>query len=121
MDTKKKILVVDDDENLRTVLLDKLEAAGLSGTGAANGEEGLKQALALHPDVILLDVMMPKMNGWQTLEALRADAWGKTARVVMLTSMDDANDVAKALSKGVHEYFAKTKFSPDDLVKLVMA
>jgi DNA-binding response OmpR family regulator len=119
MDNKKKVLIVDDDDNLRNVLLDKLSAAGFEASGAIDGADGLKMALDNHPDVILLDVMMPKMDGWQTLNMLRADEWGKTARVIMLTSLDNTDNIAKAVEKRTYEYIIKTDINLDQVVKRV--
>jgi DNA-binding response OmpR family regulator len=106
--TKKKVLVVDDDSNLRNVLVDALKIAGFDVTEAENGEVGLKVATETHPDVIMLDVMMPKMNGWQMLERLRMDAWGKEAKVIMLTSLGEMNDIAHAVDKKVFTYIVKS-------------
>ena len=115
----KKILIVDDDENLQAILKDKLTDSGFDAIGAMNGEDGLKKALELHPDIILLDVLMPKMNGWEMLEKLRKDAWGKSANVIMLTVLDSADDIARAMEKGSFRYFLKTNCNPDDIVRQV--
>lgn len=120
MEKIKTVLIVDDDENLRTVLTDKLEASGFTVDKAMDGEQGLAKALKQHPDVILLDVMMPKMNGWETLDALRADPWGRTARVIMLTVLEDTTDVAKAVGKGSYEYLLKTNYNLDEIVSRVL-
>ena len=117
--TKKKILVVDDDDNLRTVLVDKLNLAGFETTGVVNGEEGLKMAFASHPDLILLDVLMPVLGGWDMLAQLRTDEWGKAAKVVMLTVLDELDSVAKAVEGGSTRYIVKTEHSLDDIVKQV--
>ena len=106
--TKKKILVVDDDDNLRNILIDAITNAGFDVAGAANGEEGLQKALESHPDAIMLDVMMPKMNGWQVLDKLRADEWGKKAKVIMLTSLGQMENVAQAMDKKVLTYIVKS-------------
>lgn len=118
---KKKALFVDDDENLRTVAADKLAATDVEVATAADGAAGLAKALEWHPDIVFLDIMMPVMDGWQVLDKLRADAWGKTARVVMLTSLDGETEIARALEHGIHEYVAKNKLDLDDLVKMVVA
>lgn len=115
-DNKKRILVVDDDSNLRNVLIDKLSIAGFEVFGAENGEEGLKKALELHPDLMLFDVIMPKMNGWDLLRTLREDKWGKDARVIMLTVVEDADSVARAMEGGSFVYLIKTDHSLDDIV-----
>ncbi len=90
----KKVLiveVVDDEAPERSALRDKLTQSGFSILEAKDGEEGLKIALREHPDVILLDIVMPKMDGMVVLHKLRQDEWGKKASVIILTNYD-AND-----------------------------
>jgi CheY-like chemotaxis protein len=113
---KLKILVVDDDDNLRLVLVDKLNISGFEVMSAANGKEGLQKALALHPDVILLDVLMPVMNGQEMLKKLREDEWGKNVKVIMLTVVEDAGVIARAVEDGSLAYLIKTDQSIDDIV-----
>lgn len=121
MDTnqKKKVLVVDDDNNLRTVMIDALTASGFEPIGAINGEEGVKKALEIHPDVIMLDVMMPKMNGWQVLDAIRVDPWGKKARVIMLTSLGQMDNVAHAVDQKVFTYIVKSDLNLNNIADIV--
>jgi two-component system, OmpR family, phosphate regulon response regulator PhoB len=116
---KKLVLIIDDDDNLRTVLLDKLSASGFNVEQATDGEDGLKKALAFHPDVILLDVMMPKMNGWDVLESLRKDDWGKSAKILLLTVLDDFNSVSRGLEKEANGYLVKTQLSLDEIVEQI--
>ena len=118
---KKKVLVVDDDENLRLVLLDKLNMSGFYAIGAPNGEEGLEKALKLHPDVTLLDIMMPVMNGWDMLKKLREDEWGKKAKVIMLTVVEDTEAIARAVEDGSFAYLIKTNESTDEDIEKVKA
>ncbi|CAN5140935.1 hypothetical protein BH11PAT3_BH11PAT3_3550 [soil metagenome] len=118
---KKKVLVVDDDNNLNTVLVDMLNLSGFEATGAADGVEGLEKALAIHPDVIFLDLMMPKMGGWETLDKLREDAWGKTAKVIILTALENENYIAKGMEKNINGYLMKTSQGLEDIVKQVEA
>ena len=121
MDTeqKKKVLVVDDDDNLRNILKDALGAAGFAADGAADGEEGLKKAIETHPDVIMLDVMMPKMDGWQMLEKLRADVWGSKAKVIMLTSLGQMDNIAHAVDKKVFTYIVKSDLDLSNIAETV--
>lgn len=118
-ENKKKVLVVDDDENLRTVLLDKLNLSGFEAIGAVNGKEGLEKALKLHPDIILLDVLMPIMSGWETLGNLRKDEWGKKAKVMMLTVIEDAESIAQAVEGQSVAYLLKTEETMDEVVEKV--
>jgi DNA-binding response OmpR family regulator len=116
---KKKILVVDDDENLRTVLVDKLEISGFDALGAKDGQEGLDKALTNHPDMVILDGMMPRLTGWQVLEKLRQDTWGKDVKVIMLTAVEDFEKMAKAMEGGSCQYLVKTNYSLDEVVKKI--
>ncbi len=118
---KKKVLVVDDDDNLRRVLTDKLSASGFDVSNASNGEEGLEKALEIHPDIILLDVMMPIMNGQVMLAKLREDEWGEKAKVIMLTVIEDSEVIAQAVVDGSLAYLIKTDQSMDDVVERVKA
>ena len=116
---KKNVLVIDDDDNLRTVLIDKLNMSGFYAVGASNGEEGLKKALKTHPDVILLDIIMPILNGWEMLKELRKDEWGKGAKVIMLTVIENTEAVARAVEDDSLAYLIKTNESMDDVVEKV--
>ena len=117
--SKKKVLVIDDDDNLRNVLMDALNASGFESTGAASGEEGLKTALESHPDAVILDVMMPKMDGWQVFDKLRADEWGKKAKIIMLTSQGQMENVARAVEKKAFNYIVKSDLNIDNLAGIV--
>jgi DNA-binding response OmpR family regulator len=119
--SKKRVLVVDDDDNLRNILIDALAGAGFEAKGASNGEEGLKVALESHPDAMMLDVMMPKMDGWQVLEKLRADSWGKGAKVIMLTSLGQMDNIAHAVDNKVFNYIVKSDLNLDNLANTVNA
>lgn len=113
--SKKKVLVVDDNRELCDLLADGLTGESIEVEQAYDGEEGLAAALKGHPDLILLDVLMPKMNGWEMLEKLRADEWGKRAQVVMLTNVGDMESISKAVDRGTFEYLIKTELDMEDI------
>lgn len=115
-DQKKIILVIEDEEPLRRVLKDILTVEGYSIIETKDGVEGLEMALKEHPDLILLDIVMPKMNGLEMLKQLRTDEWGKTAPVIVLTNLSDNEDVAKAMEIGAFEYFVKTDIKIDEVI-----
>ncbi len=115
----KKVLVVDDDTKLREALLTALEAAGLSVLEAADGAEGLAMALKYKPDLTLLDIMMPKMNGHEVLNELRKDVWGKTAEVLLLTSLDDVDNIATGVGAKSDDYIIKSNVSLEEITKKV--
>jgi len=89
---KKTILIVEDEGSLRGVLDDKLISSGFDVLEARNGLEGLTTALAKHPDLILLDLSMPKMDGMTMLRELRKDAWGKAVPVIIMTNLPSEDE-----------------------------
>lgn len=116
---EKKILIVEDETPLRNALGDKLNRAGFSVLEARNGEEGLEVATREHPDLILLDVVMPVMSGMAMFKQLRQDAWGKSAKVIMLTNLNDADNIAGAMEQGSYDYFIKSDWKIEDIVQKV--
>ncbi|MBN2094202.1 MAG: response regulator [Candidatus Zambryskibacteria bacterium] len=116
---QKTVLIIDDDSNLRKVLVDKLSLSGFKVVGAGDGEEGLNKALEIHPDIILLDILMPKMDGWAVLGSLRSDEWGKNAKIIMLTAVEDAKAVAKAVEDGSFSYIIKTENSMNEMIEKI--
>jgi len=113
---KKKILIVDDNEGLKNVLIDKFNYCGFEAIGAEDGQVGLEKALELHPDIILLDVVMPKMGGMEVLKELRKDGWGKNVKVMILTLVNEPEYMADAVESNILGYFVKTEVNLDKLV-----
>ncbi len=93
--------------------------SGFEVLEAKDGEEGLEQCLKHHPDIVLLDIMMPMMNGIDMLKRLREDAWGRTAQVIMLTVLENAEPVADAMEGGSFTYMIKTKVNADQIAAKV--
>lgn len=119
----KKILIVEDDPTERLALGISLVNNGFTVYNAKNGEEGLMYALGEHPDLILLDIVMPKMNGFEMIKQLRADKWGKDAKVMILTNSPDLQNVEKSINNEVFEYIIKSENSTDkiiDKIKIVL-
>jgi len=115
----KKILIADDEKDLRDALREALEGAGFSVLEAVDGEEAVSIALTERPDLILLDIMMPKMNGHEALRAIRRNPWGKNAKVISLTALDDATSISNAVFLKTGEYIIKSSASLADIVKKV--
>lgn len=115
----KKILLVEDEEAIRTVLADKLRREGFQVIEGKDGEEGLSLSLREHPDLILLDIVMPKMDGLTVLKKLREDEWGKEVKVILLTNLSDVDKVAEALHGGSYNYLVKSDWKIEDVVKKV--
>ena len=116
---QKSILIVEDEPDIREAMADALRNAGYSVYAAENGELGLTLAYANEPDLILLDLMMPVMDGHEVLEKLRQHPWGKTAKVVVLTSMDDVRNVAGAHEGDITDYLIKSNASLSEIVNKV--
>src|SRR3990167_5583916 len=108
MSNKKRILITEDDSALRRALVDTFTAEGYDVSEADNGQTGLEVAVRVHPDVILLDLVMPVMDGLAMLNLLRADEWGKDVPVLILTNSSQGDDIEKALALGVHDFLVKT-------------
>lgn len=115
----KKILIVEDETDIREAMAEAIADAGFITLTAENGQIGLQMALQEHPDLILLDLMMPVLNGHDTLKKLREDAWGKNAKVIVLTSMDDVTNIANAHQNPIEDYIIKAHTSLEELIKKV--
>lgn len=114
-----KILIVEDEESMLEILADHFTREGFDVLKAKNGEEGLKAAFKDHPDLILLDIIMPKMDGLTMLKKLRKDDRGKDIPVIMLSNLSGAGEVANAIQEGAFGYLIKTAWKIDDVVKRV--
>ena len=116
---KKTILVVEDDVALKTALAKKMNEEGFYVLEANNGKEGLEIAKKDHPDLILLDIIMPVMDGMTMLKELRKDNWGKNATVIFLTNLSEEGKMSEAEELGSSAYLIKTDWSLSDLVKKI--
>lgn len=116
---KKVVLVVDDDSTLRGALNDDLTQEGFEVLMAASGEEGLVLTLRERPDLILLDLLMPGMGGIEMVKRLREDAWGKSAKVLILSNVGDLKRVSRALEEEVFDYFVKADTPLRELVRKI--
>jgi len=102
-----KILIIDDDVSNRDILKTRLEAAGHTVAEAGDGEEGIKTAQALIPDLVIMDVMMPKVDGRAACRTLKADPKTKNIPVVMLTARSQQIEELRGWESGADEYLAK--------------
>jgi DNA-binding response OmpR family regulator len=125
MDKQNKkvlILVVEDEEILVKTLEEKLVEGGFDVIDGTDGEQGLHLALTQHPDLILLDLLMPKVDGMAMLKKLRADPWGAHAKVIILTNVSDPNKMLEGMESmdGVpYEYLIKSDWSLEALVQRI--
>ena len=118
-DIKKKILIVEDNQSLRHALKEAIGREDFIALVAKDGEEGLAVAFKSHPDLILLDIIMPKMNGVKMLEKLREDNWGKTVPVLLLTNDTDPEHMRETLKDNAADYLIKSDWEIEDVVKKI--
>ena len=116
---KTTILIVEDESLIRQALAQKLKNEGYQTLEAESGEEGLKKALETKPNLILLDIILPLMDGISVLDALRKDEWGKNAKVIILSNLSDETKASLAKDKGVSDYLIKTNWDINDVVKKI--
>lgn len=114
--SKAKVLIVDDDAFLSGIYATKLELEGFGVVTARDGDEGLKAAGKEQPDLILLDVLMPKLDGFEVLKRLKEDDETKDIPVIMLTNLGQKEDVEKGLAEGAVDYLIKAHFVPAEAV-----
>ncbi len=113
---KKKILLVEDDEALANVYKSRLEMEGFEVNHVGDGENALSEAVKYKPDLIVLDVMMPKINGFDVLDILRQTPETANIRVVMLTALSQAKDKERAEQLGADDYLVKSQVVISDVV-----
>ncbi len=114
-----KVLLVEDDPLISRMYLKVFTFEGFEVQLAENGQLGLDKLADFQPDIILLDVMMPVMNGLQMLERLKADPATKTIPVIMLTNLADANTAEDTASGGALRYIVKSTYDPSDIAAMV--
>lgn len=115
---RQRVLIVDDDPNMVISLEYLMKKAGFQVAVAADGEAALQMAAAFHPDLVLLDVMMPKKSGFEVCEFLRANPVYAGLKIIMLTAKGRETDAAKGLALGADAYITKP-FSTRDLMNRI--
>lgn len=122
MPTKKHtILLIEDDQMISTMYQTKFSMEGHAIETAADGAEGLEKAKQLKPDVVLLDIILPKLDGFSVLKELKADPTTKDIPVILLTNLGQDDDVKKGKDLGADDYFIKSNHTPAEIVEKVKA
>ena len=112
----KRILLVEDDDAIANVYQTRLQAEGFDVRRVTNGEDALAAALSYHPDLVLLDIMMPKVSGFDVLDILRNTPETANLRVIMLTALGQDSDRERAESLGVDDYLVKSQVVIADVI-----
>jgi two-component system phosphate regulon response regulator PhoB len=116
---QKKILLVEDDDALANVYMTRLEAEGFTMMRAANGEEALSVAKEYRPDLVMLDVMMPKVSGFEVLDIMRNTPETADVKIMMLSALGQEGDKQKADSLGANDYLVKSQVVITDVITRV--
>ena len=115
----KKILVIEDEAMLQNSIREFLLAENFEVSTASDGEEGVKLVKEVKPDLILLDLILPKKDGFGVLEDIKKDSETKNIPVILLTNLEGANDIDRAFSYGVNAYLVKANYKLEEIVAKV--
>jgi len=118
-ENQKHVLIVEDDVFLSGIYKKKFEVEGFKVSVAENGEKGLADAKKKKPDIILLDILLPKLDGFAVLKAIKADDGAKDIPVILLTNLGQKDDVEKGVEMGAEDYLIKIHFKPSEVVDKV--
>jgi CheY-like chemotaxis protein len=121
MKTAKKILVIENEKATRKILVDKLQRENFSVVEAGSGQQGLELALKEHPDLILLDVFMPNMNGLELINKLHQDDWGKQAPIIILSNISEDTQLMSEIKHQNYDYLMKTNHNLSSVVEKIKA
>lgn len=114
----KRVLIVEDERDIRELIVFTLQLGAIETFEAGNGEAGVARAQEVKPDLILMDVRMPKMTGFEACKVLKADAATKDIPVVFLSAKGQVSEIQQGMDSGALEYILKP-FAPDELLKQV--
>ena len=118
-DGKINVLIVEDDRFLLKILLMKFGTEGFAVRGAADGEDGLRQMTAEPPDLVVLDLILPKMNGFEVLAEMKTHAQTKGIPVIVLSNLGQEEDIKRVLDLGALEFLVKSNLSIMEVVSKV--
>lgn len=116
-----KIAIIEDDQAISQMYRLKFAAEGYTVETAGNGKLGLELVEKMRPDIILLDIMMPEMNGDEMLEKLRATDWGKDIKVIILTNVGQEEAPESVKHAGVRKFIVKAEMTPRQVAEMVKA
>lgn len=114
-----KVLIIEDEEALRKVLQEKMERSGFDTFAAKDGVEGWDMAKSKNPDIILLDLVLPKRSGFEVLDMLKKDDELKNIPVIVLSNLAEDENLKKALAQGAEDYFVKAEHPINEVVEKV--
>ena len=113
---KKTVLVIEDSPYLAESLVDMMNIKGHGALVAATGREGIRMAIEEKPDLVLLDIRLPDIDGYEVYQAIRQDSWGKNASIMVLTASESAKNIMKNIDLPDEKILYKPEWSAQDLV-----
>ena len=119
MEPKKTILIVEDDKFLRELISRKLSGEGFDALEAVDGEEGIKKIKEEKPDLVLLDLILPGIDGFEVLARLREDPEISSIPVIILSNLGQREEVEKGLKLGAIDYLIKAHFTPGEIIEKI--
>lgn len=117
----KKILVVEDDRFLRELIIKKISKEGFEVVSAVDGEDGIKKIKEEKPDLVLLDLILPGIDGFEVLSQMKEDPEIKSIPVIILSNLGQKEDVEKGIKLGAQDYLIKAHFTPGEIIEKVKA
>ncbi|MFA6974156.1 MAG: response regulator [Parcubacteria group bacterium] len=117
--SKKKIMIVEDDSFVMDIYHTKLEQENFEVIEAVNGVEAVKKLQEIEPDLILLDIIMPYMDGLEVLQKIKSDDRLKRIPVVLLTNLSQKEEVNRGLELGANDYLIKSHFTPSEVLEKI--
>jgi DNA-binding response OmpR family regulator len=112
----KKILIIEDDKFLRELMSKKLLSMGYDVVSAADGESGLVMIKESRPDVVLLDLILPGINGFEVLEMAKKDPETANVPIVILSNLGQGEDIERGLKLGAKDFLVKAHFTPQEII-----
>ena len=116
---EKNILIIEDDEFFRELITKKLLSSGFGISQAIDGQSGIEKAKEVKPDLILLDLLLPGVDGFEVLSTLKSSPDTSSIPVVILSNLDSKEDVEKGLKSGASDFLIKSQFALDEVVKKI--
>lgn len=115
----KKILIIEDEETLQKALMQYLQEEKFDVLSASDGEKGVELVKSEKPDLVLLDIILPKKNGFQVLEEIKQNEVTRNIIVIILTNLESMEDIQRAFDKGAMTYLVKSEYKLEDIVKKI--
>lgn len=115
----KNILIIEDDEFLRGLISKKLSTEGFNMISAVDGEEGIKKVKEQKPDLILLDLVLPNIDGFEVLAKVKADPNVSSVPVIILSNLSQNEDISKGIKLGAVDYIIKAQFTPEEIAEKI--